>query len=179
MVETLDFPSSYNGILVRDKLEQTLDDLTQDGIIAEWYYQEPVDESCVGKRDWMKKYWSELNLIILPPQETIEDNHKKYGQMAALLEKESAKQQLLDSTVTIDLEPASSEAKSLKDIPLSPESIAEIIDKHKLSIRSIASEISMSHSTLLRYINKDAKQSNKASMQKLQDWYDEKISVQK
>jgi len=51
LIETLDFPASYNGIIVRDKLEQTLDMLTKDGIIAEWYYQEPVDESRVGKRD--------------------------------------------------------------------------------------------------------------------------------
>ena len=127
----------------------------------------------------MKKYWSELNLIILPPQETIEDNRKKYGQMTALLEKERAKQQLLDSTVTIDLDPTSTEANSLKDVLLSPESVAELIDKHKLSIRSAASEIGMSHSTLLRYINKEAKRSNKASMQKLQNWYDEKISIKK
>lgn len=168
LMETLDFPSSYNGVLVRDKLEKTLDALTQDGIIAEWYYEEPVDESRVGKRDWVNKYWGELNLIILPPQETIEDNRKKYGQ---ILEKERAKQQLLDTA--IDLEPAT----SLKDVPLSPESVAELIDKHKLSIRSAASEIGISHSTLLRYINKQAKRSNKASMQKLQDWYEEKRNM--
>ena len=77
----------------------------------------------------MKKYWSELNLIILPPQETIEDNRKKYGQMTALLEKERAKQQLLDSTVTIDIiSYLSTEANSLKDVLLSPESVAELID---------------------------------------------------
>ena len=172
LVETLDFPASYNGVLVRDKLEQTLDHLTQDGIIAEWYYLEPVDETRVGKRDWVKKYWGELNLIILPPQETIEDNRQKYGQMAVLLEKERAKQHLLDATA--DVAPSIMEINPLKDLPLSPESVAEPIDQQKLSIRSAASEIGMSHSTLLRYINKEAKRSNKASMQKLQDWYEEK-----
>lgn len=175
LIETLDFPASYNGVIVRDKLEQTLDMLTKDGIIAEWYYQEPVDESRVGKRDWVKKYWGELNLIILPPQDTIEDNRKKYGQMAALLEKERAKQQLLNAAV--DLAPAIVEPKPLQDVPLSPESVAELIDQHKLSIRSAAAEIGMSHSTLLRYLNNEAKRPNKASMNKLKNWYDERKNL--
>lgn len=170
VVETLDLPSSYNGVVVRERLEQTLDDLTRDGIIAEWYYEEPVDEERVGKRDWVKKYWDELNLIILPPQETIEDNRKKYGQMAALLEKERAKQQLLDATV--ELETVATTASSSKDIPLSPESLAELIDQLRLSIRSVAGEMSMSHSTLLRYINKEGKRYNKGSMGKIQGWYE-------
>lgn len=170
VVETLDLPSSYNGVVVRERLEQTLDDLTRDGIIAEWYYEEQVDEERVGKRDWVKKYWGELNLIILPPQETIEDNRKKYGQMAALLEKERAKQQLLDATV--ELETVATTASPSKDIPLSPESLAELIDQLKLSIRSVAGEMSMSHSTLLRYINKEGKRYNKGSMDKIQDWYE-------
>lgn len=175
LVETLDFPASYNGVIVRDKLEQTLDMLTKDGIIAEWYYQEPVDESRVGKRDWVKKYWGELNLIILPPQDTIEDNRKKYGQMAALLEKERAKQQLLNAAV--DLAPSIVEPNPLQDVPLSPESVAELIDQHKLSIRAAAAEIGMSHSTLLRYLNNEAKRPNKASMKKLQNWYDERKNM--
>lgn len=175
LVETLDFPASYNGVIVRDKLEQTLDMLTKDGIIAEWYYQEPVDESRVGKRDWVKKYWGELNLIILPPQDTIEDNRKKYGQMAALLEKERAKQQLLNAAV--DLAPAIVEPNPLQDVPLSPESVAELIDHHKISIRSAAAEIGMSHSTLLRYLNNEAKRPNRASMNKLQHWYDERKNM--
>lgn len=175
LVETLDLPASYNGVLVRDKLEQTLDLLTKDGIIAEWYYQEPVDESRVGKRDWVKKYWGELNLIILPPQETIENNRQKYGKMAALLEKERTKQQLLSSA--IDVASVVIDANPLKDVPLSPESVAELIDQCKLSIRSAAAEIGMSHSTLLRYINKEAKRPNKANMQKLQHWYDKKRNI--
>lgn len=170
LVETLDFPTSYNGVIVREKLEQTLDILTKDGIVAEWYYQEPVDETRVGKRDWVKKYWGELNLIILPPQDTIEGNRKKYGQMAALLEKERAKQQLLSAAV--DLAPSVVEPIPLQDVPLSPESVAELIDQQKLSIRTAAAEIGMSHSTLLRYLNNEAKRPNKASMKKLQHWYD-------
>ncbi|WP_423492439.1 hypothetical protein [Lysinibacillus agricola] len=57
VVETLDLPSSYNRVVVRERLEQTLDDLTRDSIIAEWYYEEPVDEERVGKRDWVKKHY--------------------------------------------------------------------------------------------------------------------------
>ena len=177
LIETLDFPSSYNGVLVRDKLEQTLDHLTQDGIIAEWYYQEPIDESRVGKKDWLKKYWAELNLIILPPQETIEDNRQKYGQMTALIEKERTKQQLLNVSAPVNTTLTVTDNHPLKEVPLSPESITELIDICKLSIRSAAAEIGISHSTLLRYINKEAKRSNTESMQKLQDWYDEKTNL--
>lgn len=176
LVETLDFPTSYNGVIVREKLEQTLDILTKDGIVAEWYYQKPVDETRVGKRDWVKKYWGELNLIILPPQDTVEGNRKKYGQMAALLEKERAKQQLLSAAV--DLAPSVVEPNPLQEAPLSPESVAELIDQQKLSIRTAAAEIGMSHSTLLRYLNNEAKRPNRASMKKLQHWYDERRNME-
>ena len=94
--------------------------------------------------------------------------------MAALLEKERTKQQLLNSAV--DVASVVIDANPLKDMPLSPESVAELIDQCKLSIRSAAAEIGMSHSTLLRYINKEAKRPNKANMQKLQHWYEEKIN---
>ncbi|MCP1146790.1 hypothetical protein [Lysinibacillus endophyticus] len=176
LIETLDFPSSYNGVFIREKLEKILDELQLDGIVAEWYYTEPIDESKVGKRGWVKKYWGELNLIILPPHETIEENKKKIDQMELLAQKQEAQQRLLENNHSdVDMSEAVSKTSNSKVIPktkqpLSPESLAEIIDREKLSIRGAAAEIGVSHSTLLRYLKNEMKRYNKASMAKMKAW---------
>ncbi|SOC21507.1 hypothetical protein SAMN05880501_1131, partial [Ureibacillus xyleni] len=176
IIETLDFPPSYNGVVIREKLEQVLDELQKDGIVAEWYYTEPIDESKVGKRDWVKKYWGELNLIILPPQETIEENKKKIGQMALLAQKQEAQQRFLENNHSDVSDEASgtskSQVKPKTKQSLSPETLAEIIDREKLSIRGAAAEIGVSHSTLLRYLKNEMKRYNKASMAKMTAWYE-------
>lgn len=174
LVETLDFPPSYNGVIVREKLEQVLEDLKADGIVDEWYYPEPVDESKVGKRDWVKKYWGELNLIIMPPQETINENRKKIGQMNLIAEKQEAQQRLLNETMAEEIHsttPPKESAETPKG-PLSPQAISEIIEVEKLSVRAAAAEIGIAHSTLLRYLNNEMKRYNKASMAKLTVWYE-------
>ena len=171
LVETLDFPPSYNGVVIREKLEQVLEDLKADGIVDEWYYTEPVDESKVGKRDWVKKYWGELNLIIMPPQETITENRKKIGQMNLIAE---AQQSLVNETIAEEIHattPPKERAETPKG-PLSPKNVSEIIEVKKLSIRAAAAEIGIAHSTLLRYLNSEMKRYNKASMAKLTAWYE-------
>ena len=138
---------------------------------SEWYYTEPVDESKVGKRDWVKKYWGELNLIIMPPQETINENRKKIGQMNLIAE---AQQSLVNETIAEEIHattPPKERAETPKG-PLSPKNVSEIIEVKKLSIRAAAAEIGIAHSTLLRYLNSEMKRYNKASMAKLTAWYE-------
>lgn len=178
LVETLDFPTSYNGVIVREKLEKVLDDLKADGIVDEWYYSEPVDESKVGKRDWVKKYWGELSLIIMPPQETINENRKKIGQMNLMIEK----QQRLSNEMKLQanqLPTPPTERAEMPKGPLSPQAISEIIEVEKLSVRAAAAEIGIAHSTLLRYLNSEMKRYNKNSMARMTTWYEAHINKTK
>jgi len=176
LVDTLDFPSSYNGVIVREKLEKVLDDLKADGIVDEWYYSEEVDESKVGKRDWVKKYWEELSLIIMPPQETINENRKKIGQMNLVIEAQSlTKESMVEGTHS---------TQSKKDVdtpnrPLSPEAVSEIMEMEKLSVRATAAEIGIAHSTLLRYLNNEMKRYNKNSMTRITAWYEAHLNKAK
>jgi len=178
LIDTLDFPSSYNGVIVREKLEKVLDDLKADGIVDKWYYSEPVDESRVGKRDWVKKYWGELSLIIMPPQETITENRKKIGQMNLVIE---AQQNLKKESISEGIH-STTQSKKTVETPrgsLTPQAISEIMELEKLSVRAAAAEIGIAHSTLLRYLNNEMKRYNKNSMTRLAAWYEAHINKTK
>lgn len=176
ILETLDFPSSYNGVIIREKLEQILDELKQDGIVSDWFYTEEIDESKVGKRNWVKKYWAELNLVILPTKETIEENKKKIDKIALSTQKQEAQQRLLEpehlNITEESVKNSLSNANFKTNQPLSPETVAEIMEHKKLSIRRAAAEIGISHSTLLRYLNNEVKRFNKDSLAKINAWYE-------
>lgn len=178
LIDTLDFPSSYNGVIVREKLEKVLDDLKADGIVDDWYYSEPVDESRVGKRDWVKKYWGELSLIIMPPQDTITENRKKIGQMNLVLE---AQQSLKKESIVEGIHSTTQSKKTVESPigPLTPQAISEIMELEKLSVRAAAAEIGIAHSTLLRYLNNEMKRYNKNSMTRLTVWYEAHINKTK
>lgn len=165
LLEAIDFPSSYNGVAIRERLEQTLDELVKDKIIEEWYYKEPMDEERVGKRDWLRKYWSELSIMIIPPKETIELNKQKFAHITDIIPKEQAAE-LLNPEYKLEETP-----KLHVNTPLSPESVGLLIEQLKLSIRGAAAEIGISHSTLIRYISNEAKRSNKSVLEKMEKWF--------
>ncbi|GEK35505.1 hypothetical protein [Kurthia sibirica] len=158
LLEVIDFPASYNGSVLRERFENTLDALMKDQIIKEWYYKEPIDETRVGKRDWVRKYWGELNLMIIPPSETIEINKQKISAPNLVgVEKETYQKTQLGSE-------------------LSPQNVELLIDELKLGIRKAAKEIGISHNTVTRYINNEAQRTNKSVLAKLELWY--KANVQ-
>lgn len=171
LLETIDFPTSYNGVIIRERLEQTLDQLMKDKIIEKWYYQDPVDEERVGKRDWVRKYWSELGVMINPPKETIDINKKRFGHNAEFLNKKKVNKSLIHT-------PSHSESIEIEGSPklhehtlLSPESVGLLIDELKYSIRKAASEIGISHSTLIRYLTNETSRSNKSILKKIEQWF--------
>ncbi|UDK94887.1 hypothetical protein EYB33_00630 (plasmid) [Lysinibacillus sphaericus] len=105
----------------------------------------------------------ELSLIIMPPQETINENRKKIGQMNLMIEK----QQRLSNEMKLQanqLPTPPTERAEMPKGPLSPQAISEIIEVEKLSVRAAAAEIGIAHSTLLRYLNSEMKRYNKNSM---------------
>lgn len=171
LLDAIDFPMSYNGVIIRERLENTLDELMNDRIIETWYYKEAVDEERVGKRDWVNKYWGELSLIIEPPQETVEINKQKIGDVSELLGKKHANEAIEQVT-------HSAKYTQIQETPhlqitskLSPENVGLLIEHLKLSIRRAAGEIGISHSTLIRYVSNEAKRSNKSVSEKLEKWF--------
>lgn len=171
LLEAIDFPTSYNGVAIRERLEHTLDELVKDKIIEEWYYKEPVDEERVGKRDWVRKYWSELSIMINPPKETIEINKQKFRHISDLITKEKATELLLNDTSSSEYTKLEETPKLHANTPLSPESVGLLIEELKLSIRGAAAEIGISHSTLIRYVSNEAKRSNRSVLEKLEKWF--------
>lgn len=175
LLDAIDFPSSYNGVAIRERLEHTLEELVKDKIIEDWYYKEPVDEERVGKRDWVRKYWSELSIIINPPKETIEINKQKFGHISDLIVKEKASELLLNDSNSSEYTKLEETPKLNAKTTLSPESVGLLIEELKLSIRGAAVEIGISHSTLIRYVSKEAKRSNKSVLTKLEEWFNNHI----
>lgn len=161
LLEVIEFPVGYSAVVLRERFENTLDALMKDQIIKEWYYKEPIDETRVGKRDWVRKYWGELNLVIIPPNETIEINKQKLGVSDLIgIEKESIKEPI----------------EIVADLELSPENLDLLITKSKLGIRKAAKEIGISHNTLSQYIKNETKRNNKSVLAKMELWY--KVNVQ-
>lgn len=156
LLDAIDVSQSNNGVAVRDKLEQILDQLVTDGVVEEWYYKEPLDEERVGKRDWVRKYWGELSLMIVPPKETV-DLHKQRAQLLP----QRAKKELVAAMEEVEMVQ-----------PLCPESVAQLLKKRDVSVRAAAAEIGISHNTLSRYIQKTSTRTNKKVLEKLTTWYD-------
>ena len=166
LLEAIDISQSNNGVAIREKLEQILDQLVEDGVVAEWHYKESIDESRVGKRDWVRKYWGELSIMIIPPQETVDLNKQKSQLIPEMMTKHRSKR-IIEVPVVEDV------AHVHVDEPMSPESVSKLLTKRDVSVRAASAEIGISHNTLSRYINNTGTRSNKKVLEKLNIWYDE------
>ncbi|KKI92167.1 hypothetical protein WQ54_10765 [Bacillus sp. SA1-12] len=77
LLNVMDISSRYNGVQIRDKFENVLDELQKDSVIRSWRYNEEIDENRVGKKGWFNNYWSKLNVVILPTEIVVKENQKK------------------------------------------------------------------------------------------------------
>lgn len=181
LLKEMNFAARLNGVQIRDKFEEVLDDLMHDEVIEKWYYNEVIDESKVGKRGWVQDYWGNITVTILPPSDVIKENKRR---IEFPLNKVSG--QITDSSSAINDEfieikqvslPAnkSEQEAFVFDMPetvteLSPDIIRKRIDDLGYSIRKAAEEIGISHSTLSRYINHKIKRQNKDNDKKMLLW---------
>lgn len=178
LLEVIDFPKSYNGVQVRDRLESVLDDLQNDNIIKFWEYTTPIDESRVGKRFWVQKYWSRLTVTIVPPEDIIFEHTKKvsFESLTPVLHAPVDDREMIEVEMEQPIEPpveseqVSFELPEREPVEISPELIAELIERDKLTIRKAAAEIGMAHSSLLRYLKKENKRANSKNQLKLETW---------
>lgn len=166
LLDAIDVSQSNNGVAIREKLERILDQLVSDGVVEEWYYKDPVDETRVGKRDWVRKYWGELTLMIVPPKETV-DFHKQRAQLIPeVVMKHREKKEVQTEQLAVELAP-----------PLSPESMEQLLQQRNVSVRAASAQIGISHNTLSRYIQQKSTRTNKKVLDKLTTWYDEQTHM--
>lgn len=187
LLKEMDFATRLNGVQIRDKFEQVLDDLMHDNVIEKWHYNEEIDESKVGKRGWVQDYWGNITVTILPPSDVIDENKRLRNgfvlptPIKAPFNDRTTKVPIQDADVVSIKKPSisvdlSKQEAFVFDIPaektveLSPEIMKQRIDSLGYSIRKVADEIGISHSTLSRYINNKTKRQNKDNDQKMIQW---------
>ncbi|OCS87108.1 helix-turn-helix domain-containing protein [Caryophanon tenue] len=188
LLHEMDFPARLNGVQIRDRFEEVLDDLQRDEVIQSWAYSEPLDENRVGKKGWIQNYWTQLSITIAPPSAVIQENRRRitlphtstlttdlleisdyedtdfsepptaFQQTALVLEEQPVETQK-EKTLAVVI-----------DTPLTPEILREKIDTLNYSIRKAAEEMGMSHTTLSRYLNRKIKRQNKDNDQKMLQW---------
>ncbi|OHR66564.1 hypothetical protein HMPREF3291_01640 [Bacillus sp. HMSC76G11] len=76
LLKVMDISARYNGVQIRDKFETVLDELQKDDVIKSWAYTEEIAEEKVGKKGWVKNYWSKLSIVLLPTDIVIKENQK-------------------------------------------------------------------------------------------------------
>lgn len=183
LLKEMNFPARLNGVQLRDRFEEVLDDLQRDEVIASWSYTEEIDETRVGKRGWIQSYWSQLNVVITPPAAVLLENKKKIALPNEPIMKEntSVEKRALIKQHTVNVEykevlvEKTEQTEFVFEVPqkvqeLTPEVMREKIDELGYSIRKAAEEIGISHTTLSRYMARKIKRHNKDNDQKMMLW---------
>ncbi|WP_010289896.1 hypothetical protein [Kurthia massiliensis] len=178
LLHEMNFPERLNGVQLRDKFEEVLDDLQTDEVIKAWTYSEPIDEARVGKRGWVKNYWSQMSVTIMPPDIVVYENkkriplpHMQHDEAAPNIEEDIVdavfEEVAQPEQEAFDLEDVETEVVEEVEVTLTPETMRAKIDTLGLSIRKAAEEMGMSHTTLSRYMNHKIKRHNKDNDKKM------------
>lgn len=123
----------------------------------------------IGIKGWFDNYWSQLKVIISPPQRIIEyfENLDKF-----FVNYEKAKElgrNLAENLVeVIDYTPMPLERP--RKLIVTPELVSSIRKERGLSITKAAKEIGISHSSLSRYENGKIRHLNVENEEKVRQW---------
>ncbi|RUL46534.1 helix-turn-helix domain-containing protein [Lysinibacillus antri] len=183
LLKEMHLAKRLNGSQIRDKFEEVLDDLMRDNVIEQWYYNEEIDESKVGKHGWINKYWGNITVTIMPPSEIVNEN-KRLRNGKILPTPIQPNHRISEATnsiqdadfIEVSLSAGTTQQEAFVfDIPdnvieLSPEAMKQRITILGYSVRKAAEEMGISHSTLSRYINNKTKRQNKENDQKMIHW---------
>ena len=176
LLNETNFPTRLNGVQLRDRFEEVLDDLQRDEVIANWAYTEEIDELRVGKRGWIQNYWSQLSVMITPPTIVMLENKKKIALPNAPIE---TIMHTNHEPLTTEYEEVIVEKTEQREFifeapkkvqELTPEIMRAKIDELGYSIRKAAEEIGISHTTLSRYLARKIKRHNQDNDQKMILW---------
>ncbi|WIY58792.1 helix-turn-helix domain-containing protein [Bacillus arachidis] len=169
---------------IRDQLENVLSDLEKEGVISHWGYDKGLDEDQLTKRNWFKKYYSQLGIVILPPNELIRsmENLAKKKATDVIHSTESlAKKKTID-VIHRDNKPVKTEEKPLdmnRDEQLIRDRIEFMHRKKNITMRELSAEIGISQPTLSRFYNKKTKRLSGTARDKLNRWYKRQIIIDK
>lgn len=177
LLNEMNFPTRLNGVQLRDRFEEVLDDLQHDEVIANWAYTEEIDEARVGKRGWIQNYWSQINVVITPPSVVVLENKKKVTQLDTPVETKTSsyKNTIVETEYTEVVVEKLEQTEFVFEAPnkvqeLTPEIMRAKIDEIGYSIRKAAEEIGISHTTLSRYMAHKIKRHNMDNDQKMILW---------
>lgn len=133
----------------KEILEKILDTLLKDNLIKGWQYENGIDESIVGKRDWSKE-WIQWKIFIEPPQV------------------------IMDQYAQIKSPPTTKTAKQIEK--LSPSQKEEIGKKFKetrlkrgLTQMQIAEELGIHQSHISRI--EKGQSTSKETLKKIEKWF--------
>lgn len=154
---------------IREQLENVLMDLEKEEVISHWEYDNGLEEEKLTKKNWFKNYYSQLGIVILPPQELI-------SSMENLAKKK-----------TIDTIPEESQPIKIVEKPVDTSENEQVIRekiefvhmKKNLTMRELSIEIGISQPTLSRFYNKKTKRLSSTARNKLNQWYKRQLIIDK
>mgnify|MGYP003467011107 CR=1 FL=1 len=175
LLNEMNFPARLNGVQLRDRFEEILDDLQRDEVIATWCYTEEIDEARIGKRGWIQSYWSQFSVVITPPSTVVLENKKKITLPNAPVETNVSTNEPVETEYTEVVVEKTEQTEFIFEAPekiqaLTPEMMRTKIDELGYSIRKAADEMGISHTTLSRYIAHKIKRQNKDNDQRMMMW---------
>ncbi|KFM95218.1 XRE family transcriptional regulator [Bacillus clarus] len=153
---------------IREQLENVLIDLEKEKVISHWAYAEELDETKIGERNWFKNYYSKLGIIILPPNELMDN-------IGSLVKKKMTdipdrqENNFITNTVKHSIEGSEDMIRE------------KIMHQHmhqSRTMREIADEIGLSPATLSRFCNKKMKRISKSVNEKLTKWYERQMIIE-
>lgn len=154
---------------IREQLENVLMDLEKEKVISHWEYDNGLEEEKLTKKNWFKNYYSQLGIVILPPQELISSMEKL------------AKKKTID-TIHEENQPIKIIEKPL-DTSENEQVIREKIEfvhlKKNITMRELSIEIGISQPTLSRFYNKKTKRLSSTARNNLNQWYKRQLIIDK
>ncbi|PFK10288.1 helix-turn-helix domain-containing protein [Bacillus cereus] len=154
---------------IREQLENVLMDLEKEEVISHWEYDNGLEEEKLTKKNWFKNYYSQLGIVILPPQELINSMEKL------------AKKKTID-TIHEESQPIKIIEKPL-DTSENEQIIREKIEfvhlKKNITMRELSIEIGISQPTLSRFYHKKTKRLSSTARSNLNQWYKRQLIIDK
>lgn len=156
LAKAMDLNPRYTGSKHREKMETVLDELMHDSVLKSWYYETPfTDEEIAEQRYWYKNEWSQVKVVILPPDVVVEENRK------------------LLSPQTISNEVYVETKQEKTRIELSPDILKEIKTSRNIPLSVIAEEANVSYSAVQRYLKTGKMPKKVETIQNLEQWINE------
>ncbi|EJR93253.1 hypothetical protein IKE_05919 [Bacillus cereus VD196] len=154
---------------IQEQLEKVLMDLEKEKVISHWEYSESLNEEKLTKKNWFKKYYSQLGIIILPPEELMSSMEKLAKRKSIDIIQEEKR------TVKIESKPLYIDENE----ELIRKKIGFIHTQKNMTMRDLSMEIGISQPTLSRFYNKKTKRLSESARSKLNQWYKRQIIIEK